>query len=262
MTSSSRRVCIGYLVLAKAARAGGDHTTPSQPPLAATPMAGNSGAPLEHLASVTACKPWVWEQSRLRVLEPTFFRKWGRAAEVAAGSGGGGLGAPTHPLAHRGAWRRRAGRGSSAPPLLGGGGGMGLTRTTTATKPCQLPGAGPGAAAAGAGARGASGLVRPRASRASKKWAAAKWGACSDPALAGVSLVWSPPTRPTTNLHQQAKELQASRRPVPNRGRPVNFHFHRGLTPPTEQVGAHAESGGGALSIMIPLRLRACTSGA
>jgi hypothetical protein len=28
------------------------------------------------------------------------------------------LGSPTHPLAHRGAWRRRAGRGSSAPPLL------------------------------------------------------------------------------------------------------------------------------------------------
>jgi hypothetical protein len=30
------------------------------------------------------------------------------------------LGPPTHPLAHRGAWRRRAGRGSSAPPLTKG----------------------------------------------------------------------------------------------------------------------------------------------
>jgi hypothetical protein len=29
------------------------------------------------------------------------------------------LGSPTHPLAHRGALRRRAGRGSSAPPLEG-----------------------------------------------------------------------------------------------------------------------------------------------
>ena len=28
------------------------------------------------------------------------------------------LGSPTHPLAHRGAWRRKTGRGSSAPPLL------------------------------------------------------------------------------------------------------------------------------------------------
>ena len=32
------RVFIGYLVLAKAARAGGDQTTPSRPPLTATPM--------------------------------------------------------------------------------------------------------------------------------------------------------------------------------------------------------------------------------
>jgi hypothetical protein len=32
------RVFIGYLVLAKAAKAGGDQTTPSRPPLTATPM--------------------------------------------------------------------------------------------------------------------------------------------------------------------------------------------------------------------------------
>jgi hypothetical protein len=46
-------------------------------------------------------------------LEPTFF---------ANGAGAGGvreraLGSPTHPLAHRGAWRRKTGRGGSAPPL-------------------------------------------------------------------------------------------------------------------------------------------------
>jgi hypothetical protein len=52
------------------------------------------------------------EQSRLHVLEPTFFssffHKWIRERALPP---------PTHPLAHRGAWRRRAGRGSSAPPL-------------------------------------------------------------------------------------------------------------------------------------------------
>jgi hypothetical protein len=53
------------------------------------------------------------EQSRLRVLEPTFFAN---GAEV-GGVRERALGSPTHPLAHRGAWRRRAGRGSSAPPL-------------------------------------------------------------------------------------------------------------------------------------------------
>jgi hypothetical protein len=38
-----------------------------------------------------------------------------------AGSGGvreRALGSPTHPLAHRGAWRRKTGRGGSAPPLV------------------------------------------------------------------------------------------------------------------------------------------------
>jgi hypothetical protein len=54
------------------------------------------------------------EQSRLHVLEPTFFAN---GAEV-GGVRERALGSPNHPLAHRGAWRRRAGRGSSAPPLL------------------------------------------------------------------------------------------------------------------------------------------------
>jgi hypothetical protein len=57
--------------------------TPSRPPLTAAPMTGNSGAPLEHLVHPAVCRTWgcgfgSWEQSRLRVLEPTFFRKWGR----------------------------------------------------------------------------------------------------------------------------------------------------------------------------------------
>jgi hypothetical protein len=113
MASSSRRVFIGYLVLAKAAKAGGDQTPISRPPQTAMPMIGNSGAPLEHLVHPAVCKTVGLEQSRLRVLEPTFF---------ANGAGVGGvreraLGSPTRPPAHRGAWRRGAGRGSSAPPL-------------------------------------------------------------------------------------------------------------------------------------------------
>jgi hypothetical protein len=77
-------------------------------------MTGNSGAPLEHLASVTVCNTLGFGAKRLRVLEPAFFAN---GAEV------GGVrerapGSPTHPLAHRGAWRHRAGRGSSAPPLM------------------------------------------------------------------------------------------------------------------------------------------------
>jgi hypothetical protein len=57
MTSSSRRACIGFVASVEAAEAGGDQTTPSWPPLTAAPVIGNSGAPLEHLASasVAAC---------------------------------------------------------------------------------------------------------------------------------------------------------------------------------------------------------------
>jgi hypothetical protein len=44
------------------------------------------------------------EQSRLRVLEPTFFIN---GAEV-GGVRGRALGPPTHPLVHRGAWRLAA----------------------------------------------------------------------------------------------------------------------------------------------------------
>jgi hypothetical protein len=54
------------------------------------------------------------EQSLLHVLEPTFSAN---GAEV-GGVRERALGSPTHPLAQRGAWRRRAGRGSSAPPLV------------------------------------------------------------------------------------------------------------------------------------------------
>jgi hypothetical protein len=50
-------------------------------------MTGNSGAPLEHLASVTACKTVGLEQSRIHVLEPTF-RKWGRGVRGPGASPG------------------------------------------------------------------------------------------------------------------------------------------------------------------------------
>jgi hypothetical protein len=81
--------------------------TPSRPPLTATPMTGNSGAPLAHLVHPAVCKTGVWEQSRLHVLEPTFFRKWGRGGRIRERA----LGSPTHPLAHRGAWRLAAKNG-------------------------------------------------------------------------------------------------------------------------------------------------------
>jgi hypothetical protein len=52
------------------------------------------------------------------------FASWNRFFFANGAEAGGvrerDLGSPTHPLAHRGAWRRRAGRGSSAPPLRGG----------------------------------------------------------------------------------------------------------------------------------------------
>ena len=77
-------------------------------------MAGNSEAPLEHLVHPAVCKTVRMIADRLHVLEPTFFAN---GAEV-GGVRERALGSPTHPLAHRGAWRRKTGRGSSAPPLL------------------------------------------------------------------------------------------------------------------------------------------------
>jgi hypothetical protein len=47
-------------------------------------------------------------------LEPTFFANGAAVGGVRERA----LGSPAHPLAHRGAWRRKTGRGSSAPPLL------------------------------------------------------------------------------------------------------------------------------------------------
>jgi hypothetical protein len=87
--------------------------TPSRPSLTATPMIGYSGAPLEHLVHPAVCSTLGFGAKRLHVLEPTFFAN---GAEV-GGVRERALGSPTHPLAHRGAWRRKTGRGSSAPPL-------------------------------------------------------------------------------------------------------------------------------------------------
>jgi hypothetical protein len=89
--------------------------TPSRPPLTTTPMSrSNSETPQAAPGSPTVCEGLDVEQSRLHVLEPTFFAN---GAEV-GGVRERALGSPTRPLAHRGAWRRRAGRGGSAPPLL------------------------------------------------------------------------------------------------------------------------------------------------
>jgi hypothetical protein len=77
MTSSSRRVFIGYLVLAKAAEAGGDQTTPSRPPPTAIPMMiGNSGAPLEHLVHPAVCKTVGVIAEPASRLGTYLFRKW------------------------------------------------------------------------------------------------------------------------------------------------------------------------------------------
>jgi hypothetical protein len=46
-------------------------------------------------------------------LGPTFFANGAEGGEARERA----LGSPTHPLAHRSAWRHRAGRGGSAPPL-------------------------------------------------------------------------------------------------------------------------------------------------
>jgi hypothetical protein len=116
MASSSRRVFIGYLVLAKAVKAGGDQTTPSRPPLTATSMIGNSGAPLEHLASVTACKTAGLGLGAESASRPGtyFFRKWGRGGRGPGASPGVPNPPPgPRPTAAPGGWRRRAREGGA-----------------------------------------------------------------------------------------------------------------------------------------------------
>jgi hypothetical protein len=54
-------------------------------------------------------RPWVWEQSRLHVLGlGTYFFSQMRPRGPRSGSEPWGLGSPSHPLAHRGAWRLAA----------------------------------------------------------------------------------------------------------------------------------------------------------
>jgi hypothetical protein len=59
-------------------------------------------------------RAWIWSKV-------CFSTSWNRLFSKNGAEAGGvrerALRSPTHPLAHRGAWRRRAGRGSSAPPL-------------------------------------------------------------------------------------------------------------------------------------------------
>jgi hypothetical protein len=72
----------------------------------------------QHLIHPRFARLWVWEQSRLRVLEPIFFANGAGGGEVRERVSQRALGSPTQHLTHRGACRRRAGRGSSAPPCL------------------------------------------------------------------------------------------------------------------------------------------------
>jgi hypothetical protein len=64
------------------------------------------GAPLEHLVHPQFVRLWVWEQSRLRVLEPTFFANGAEGGEVLERA----LGSPTHHLAQP---RRLAAQGGT-----------------------------------------------------------------------------------------------------------------------------------------------------
>jgi hypothetical protein len=88
MASSSRRVFIGYLVLAKAAKAGGDQKTSSRPPLTAVPMIGNSGAPLEHLVHPAVCEAVSLGAESASRLGTYVFRKWGRGGRDPGASPG------------------------------------------------------------------------------------------------------------------------------------------------------------------------------
>jgi hypothetical protein len=51
-------------------------------------MIGNSGAPLEHLASVTVCKAVGLEQKSASRLGTYFFRSWGRGGRGPGASPG------------------------------------------------------------------------------------------------------------------------------------------------------------------------------
>jgi hypothetical protein len=119
MASSSRRAFIGHLVFAKAAEAGGDRMTPSRPPLTATPTAGNSGAPLEHLFTRRFARLEFGSRVGFASWNLLFSQMGPRWAGRSAGSGSEPWGPqPTPwPTAAPGGTRHRAGRGSSAPPL-------------------------------------------------------------------------------------------------------------------------------------------------
>jgi hypothetical protein len=107
----------------EATKAGGDQMALSRPPLTAAPMTGSSEAPLEHLASVTVCKTVCglcvcvgggWEQSRLHVLEPTFFRKSGRGGR----DPGASTGVPNPPPGPPRRLAAQGGKGELCTPLI------------------------------------------------------------------------------------------------------------------------------------------------
>jgi hypothetical protein len=61
---------------------------PSRPPLTATPMTGNSGAPLEHLVHPAVCKTVRMIAESASRLGTDFFRKWGRGGRGPGASPG------------------------------------------------------------------------------------------------------------------------------------------------------------------------------
>jgi hypothetical protein len=142
MASSSRRVFIGYLVLAKAARAGGSSLeatkrTPSRPPLTAVPvpMIGNSGAPRSGPPGSPGgfCEGLVGlgcgAESASR-LGTYFFRKWSRGGRGPGASPGVTNPPPGPPPPRRLAAQGGGREGGALYSVLWGTGLIGFTITT------------------------------------------------------------------------------------------------------------------------------------
>jgi hypothetical protein len=91
----------------------GDQTTLSRPPLTAASMIGNATTPQAAPGSRRFVRGLGFHKARRKASERIFFADGAEGSEVRERA----LGSPTHLLAHRRAWRRRTGRGSSAPPL-------------------------------------------------------------------------------------------------------------------------------------------------
>jgi hypothetical protein len=117
--------------------------TPSRPSLTATPMTGNSGALLEHLASVAVCKTVGLGEKVGFASWNLLFSQMGPRWEAGGARGSEPWApqpAPGPPSAHRGAWRLAA-RGGERGGGGGGGAGGGAPmhrQCTTLTRPLPL----------------------------------------------------------------------------------------------------------------------------